>query len=91
MALNFKRGFFRLWVICSCAWAAMWVVLMWDSVKKYISAPPPTPLPEGLVRFDEAMNPILSAALLAASFPVASFILGLFVIWIFKGFKSAQA
>jgi hypothetical protein len=70
--LNWRRGFFRLWVLFSASWIMGWIIyLMAFAIREGMRSP----------------GDLLAAPVLLLGPPVALFIFGLAAAWAFKGFS----
>ena len=69
--LNWRRGFFRLWILFSASWIMGWLIyLIAAAIREGMRSP----------------GDLMSAPVLLFGPPVALFIFGLATAWAFKGF-----
>jgi len=73
--LNWRRGFFRLWVLGSASWIMGWLIYLLAFALR------------GGVR---SLGDLLAIPILLFGPPVALFIFGLGAAWAFKGFTLDQ-
>ena len=95
--LHFKRGFFRLWVIFACCFAAAVALLCWkDIVAEFQRAasiaggPPP---PAGYV-IDNPGDPwtlLLKVLCIALGVPAVVLVIGAALGWALAGFREAKS
>ena len=70
--VNWKRGFFRVWLLASGAWIMSWV--LWLMIY-------------GISRGFRDMREVLTVPVLLFGPPVALMLFGLVAGWAFRGFK----
>jgi hypothetical protein len=70
--LNWRRGFFRLWILFSASWIMGWIIyLMAFAIREGMRSP----------------GDLLAIPVLLFGPPVALFIFGLAAAWAFRGFS----
>jgi hypothetical protein len=70
--LNWRRGFFRLWILFSASWIMGWIIyLVAFAIREGMRSP----------------GDLLAAPVLLLGPPVALFIFGVAAAWAFKGFS----
>ena len=71
--LNWRRGFFRLWILFSASWIMGWIIyLMAFAIREGMRSP----------------GDLLAIPVLLLGPPVALFIFGLAAAWAFRGFSA---
>ncbi len=78
------------WGLGSALWLVLTVSLFWEKLEKHLfHADKPDPFAD-FVTMEQPTSPVLAAFLFAASVPIVSFVLGVAITLIYKGFVSSK-